>query len=235
MLSLSKCNSPEAAFSLSVCLCIKYIQEAVSTFGFDAYMIVKVVISMHVQIFEIPDVALVTPRRFEDSRGYFVETWSDRLFREKVADVGFVQDNQSLTRHKGTIRGLHYQRPPAAQGKLVRVLQGSILDVAVDVREGSPTFGKHVAVRLDAMDGAQLWVPEGFLHGFCTLEDNTEVAYKVTSYYSAEHDAGIAFDDPALAIDWPVSAADVVLSDKDRHLPKLSEQAVLFTYQTPAL
>lgn len=184
---------------------------------------------MLVETFAIRDVALVTPKRFEDARGYFAETWSDRLFREKVADVSFVQDNQSLSRHKGTIRGLHYQRPPAAQGKLVRVLRGSILDVAVDVRKGSPTFGQHVAVRLDAQTGAQLWVPEGFLHGFCTLEDDTEVAYKVTNYYSAEHDAGIAFDDPMLAIDWTVSAADAVLSDKDRKLPRLAEDIALFS------
>lgn len=189
---------------------------------------------MHIQTFEVPDVMLVTPRRFEDPRGFFVETWSDRIFREKVADVGFVQDNQSLTRNKGTIRGLHYQRPPAAQGKLVRVLRGAILDVAVDVRHGSPTFGKHVAVRLDAQNGAQLWVPEGFLHGFCTLEDDTEVAYKVTDYYSAEHDTGVAFDDPALAIAWPVNAAEAILSDKDRGLLRLDEQPTLFTYVTNA-
>jgi dTDP-4-dehydrorhamnose 3,5-epimerase len=184
-----------------------------------------------VKTFDISGLALVVPRRFEDARGHFAETWSDRRFREAVADAGFVQDNQSLTRRKGTVRGLHYQRPPAGQGKLVRVLAGAILDVAVDVRAGSPTFGRHAAVRLDAREGAQFWVPEGFLHGFCTLEDDTAVAYKVTSYYSPEHDAGVAFDDPQLGIDWPVTAAEAVLSDKDRSLPRFADMPAAFMWQ----
>lgn len=185
---------------------------------------------MIVRTFDIRDVALVIPDRFGDARGHFSETWSDRRFREQVADVGFVQDNQSLSRRKGTVRGLHFQRPPAGQGKLVRVLEGAILDVAVDVRAGSPTYGRHVAARLDAAEGAQLWVPEGFLHGFCTLEDDTVVAYKVTRYYSAEHDAGVAFDDPDIAIDWPVTAAEAILSDKDRNLPRLADLPAPFAW-----
>lgn len=186
---------------------------------------------MDVLRFEVRDVALITPRRFSDDRGFFCETWSDRLFREKVADFGFVQDNHSLSRTKGTLRGLHFQRPPAEQGKLVRVLRGSVLDVAVDIRTGSPTFGQHVAVELSVENNAQLWVPPGFLHAFCTLEDDTEVAYKVTGYYSGEHDAGVAWDDPDLGIEWPVAADDVVLSDKDRKHPRLRDLPPIFTYE----
>ncbi len=186
---------------------------------------------MDVRSFDVPDVKLVTPKRFGDHRGFFSETWSDRLFRREVADVGFVQDNHSLSARKGTVRGLHYQRPPTAQGKLVRVTRGAVLDVAVDARHDSPAFGRHVAVRLDAETGAQLWIPPGFLHGFCTLEENCEVQYKVTDYYSAADDGGVAWDDPDLAIEWPVSASEAVLSDKDRQHPRLKDLPVLFTLQ----
>jgi dTDP-4-dehydrorhamnose 3,5-epimerase len=187
---------------------------------------------MDINKFEIPDLKVIIPRRFGDVRGYFSETWSDRLFRVEVANVTFVQDNQSMSAKKGTLRGLHFQKPPAAQGKLVRVTRGSVLDVAVDIRKGSPTYGLHVAVKLDADVGAQLWVPPGFLHGFCTLEDETEVAYKATSYYSPSHDAGVLWNDPDLAIDWPVDSASVVLSEKDHQLPRFRDLPDLFTYQS---
>jgi dTDP-4-dehydrorhamnose 3,5-epimerase len=130
---------------------------------------------MTIRELEIPAVKLIVPKRFSDARGYFSEIWSERLFREEIANVTFVQDNQSMSMKKGTLRGLHFQKPPHAQGKLVRVLRGSIYDAAVDIRRGSPTYGNYVAVKLDAVEGAQLWVPPGFLHGFCTLEDETEV------------------------------------------------------------
>lgn len=177
---------------------------------------------MKVTTFDLQGVALVTPIRFGDSRGYFMEAFKDGWFRENIADVGFVQDNQSLSAQKGTIRGLHYQAAPMGQGKLVRCLKGAIFDVAVDVRPGSKTFGKWVAATLTAENAEQLWVPEGFLHGFCTLSDNTEVLYKVTNPYSPAHDRGIAFDDPDLNVAWPVAPGEAILSDKDKTLPRLS-------------
>jgi dTDP-4-dehydrorhamnose 3,5-epimerase len=186
---------------------------------------------MDVRAFEIPDVKLLIPKRFTDVRGYFSETWNDRLFRREIANVAFVQDNQSITAKKGTLRGLHFQKPPFAQGKLVRVVRGSILDIAVDIRKGSPTYRQHVVATLNALEGAQLWVPPGFLHGFCTLEDTTEVFYKVTSYYSADHDAGVVWNDPSLGINWPVDGATAVLSEKDQRLPQLYELPDFFAYE----
>jgi dTDP-4-dehydrorhamnose 3,5-epimerase len=186
---------------------------------------------MEIATFEIPDLKLIVPKRFGDVRGYFSETWSDRLFRAEVADVIFLQDNQSMSAKHGTLRGLHFQKPPFAQGKLVRVTRGSVLDVAVDIRKGSPAYGRHLAVKLDTVVGAQLWVPPGFLHGFCTLEDETEVTYKATSYYSPAHDAGVLWNDADLAIDWPVDPAAMVLSEKDYRLPRLRDLPDLFTYQ----
>lgn len=188
-------------------------------------------ISMDTGRLEIPDVKLIVPKRFGDVRGYFSETWSDSQFRETVANVTFVQDNQSMSAKKGTLRGLHFQKPPFAQGKLVRVLRGSLLDVAVDIRKGSPTYGQHVAARLDSMVGAQLWVPPGFLHGFCTLEDETEVFYKATAYYSPGHDAGVLWSDQDLAINWSVDSASAILSEKDRRLPRLRDLPDLFVYE----
>jgi dTDP-4-dehydrorhamnose 3,5-epimerase len=186
---------------------------------------------MEIREFEISGVKLVVPKKFGDARGYFQETWSERLFQERVENVSFVQDNYSFSTTRGTLRGLHFQTPPFAQGKLVRVLTGSIFDVAVDIRRGSPTFGQHVAVTLNAIDGAQLWVPAGFLHGFCTLEDSTSVFYKVTSYYSSPHDAGVIWNDPDLHIPWPVSQDSAVLSEKDQRLPHLSDLQNCFDYQ----
>jgi dTDP-4-dehydrorhamnose 3,5-epimerase len=181
--------------------------------------------------FELPGPKLFVPRRFIDARGFFSEIWIDRWFREEIADVAFVQENQSMSTRKGTLRGLHVQKPPAVQGKLVRVIKGSVFDVAVDIRKGSPFYGQHVAVRLDAAEGAQLWVPPGFLHGFCTLEDQTEVYYKATSYYSPSHDAGVLWNDEDLGINWPLAPDSLVLSDKDQRLPRLRDLPDLFACQ----
>jgi dTDP-4-dehydrorhamnose 3,5-epimerase len=191
---------------------------------------------MNAREFDVPGVKLILPKRFSDARGYFCETWSDRIFRQEIANVAFVQDNQSVSAKKvsakkGTLRGLHFQKRPFAQGKLVRAVHGSILDIAVDIRRGSPTYRQHVATKLDAVKGAQLWVPSGFLHGFCTLEDDTEVFYKVTSYYSAKHDAGVLWNDPDLRISWPVDIETVILSEKDQRLPRLCEMPDFFEYK----
>lgn len=171
----------------------------------------------------LPDVKIVKPKRFGDGRGFFSEVYNKRAFAESGIDFDFVQDNHSLSAKVGTVRGLHFQTIPFAQDKLVRVTRGRILDVAVDLRRKSPTFGRHVAVELSAENWMQLLVPVGFAHGFCTLEDNTEVIYKVTGYYSGAHDKGLAWDDPAIGIHWPVSPDQATLSEKDRHLPRLSE------------
>jgi dTDP-4-dehydrorhamnose 3,5-epimerase len=186
---------------------------------------------MEIREFDIPGVKLIVPKKFGDARGHFQETWSERLFQERVENVCFVQDNQSVSLKRGTLRGLHFQKPPHAQGKLVRVLRGAVLDVAVDIRRGSPTFGRHVAVTLNAVEEAQLWVPIGFLHGFCTLEDGTAGFYKVTSYYSSAHDAGVIWNDADLNISWPVTPDSVILSDKDQRLPRLTELENTFKYQ----
>jgi dTDP-4-dehydrorhamnose 3,5-epimerase len=186
---------------------------------------------MNIGEFDIPGLKLIIPKRFSDIRGSFQETWSDTSFREKIGDVTFVQDNQSNSIKKGTVRGLHFQKPPYAQGKLVRVLRGSILDVSVDMRNGSPTYRRHIAVKLDAEGGAQMWVPPGFLHGFCTLEDQTEVFYKVTSYYSPSHDAGVLWNDQDLGINWPVDADSAVLSDKDKCLPRIGDLPAYFQFK----
>lgn len=163
----------------------------------------------------IPAVKRLTPRRFGDARGFFSEVWNARRMAEAGLDIAFVQDNHSYSAEAGTVRGLHYQRPPHAQGKLVRVARGRILDVAVDVRKGSPTYGRWVAEELSAENGAQLWVPRGFLHGFVTLEPHTEVLYKVDDHYAADCDGAVRFDDPDLAIDWGIDPAAAVLSAKD--------------------
>ncbi len=171
----------------------------------------------------IPDVKLITPRRFTDSRGWFAETWS-----AKSLAVAFCQDNQSLSIHAGTIRGLHFQTPPHAQAKLVSVLAGRIFDVAVDLRRSSPTFGQHAAFELDADSGRQLFVPKGFAHGFCTLEPNTLVQYKVDAPYAPDADGGIYWADESLGITWPVDPANAHLSAKDAALPRLKDIAVAF-------
>jgi dTDP-4-dehydrorhamnose 3,5-epimerase len=176
----------------------------------------------------IPDVKLVTPQRFGDHRGFFCESYNRQRFADAGIMTDFVQDNHSQSVAVGTVRGLHFQSPPFAQAKLIRVVRGRIFDVAVDIRRSSPTYGRHVAVELSADNGHQLLVPIGFAHGFCTLEPNTEIAYKVSAYYSAAHDHGLAFDDPELAIAWPVPSAKAILSDKDRRNPRLADLPVYF-------
>jgi len=177
---------------------------------------------MQFKTLAIPGPVLVQPRIIGDERGVFMEAFKDGWFREHVADVTFVQDNQSLSAQAGTIRGLHYQTEPFAQGKLVRCLKGAIFDVAVDIRPESPHFGEWIGETLTAAGGGQLWVPAGFAHGFCTLEPDTEVFYKVTNPYSAPNDAGIAFDDPDIGIEWPMDIATAILSAKDKNQPSLA-------------
>jgi len=175
------------------------------------------------EISQIAGLILVEPKKFGDHRGFFSETYN----RERMAALGFsaefIQDNHALSGEAGTLRGVHYQSPPFAQDKLVRVVRGRILDVAVDIRRGSPSFGRHCAIELSADNGLQLWVPVGFAHGFCTLEPDCEVVYMVTDYYSKDDDLGLAFDDPALAIEWPCDPAAATLSEKDRRQPRLAE------------
>ncbi len=178
----------------------------------------------------IPDVILIEPAVHGDERGYFVETFrQDKLEAFVGYPVRFCQDNESKS-SKGVLRGLHYQLHPAAQTKLARVIQGRVLDVAVDIRKNSPTFGQHVAVELSSENKKQLFVPRGFAHGFVVLEDDTVFAYKVDNYYSPENDRGIAFDDANLAIDWLLSYEELKLSDKDTKQPKLTEANDLFEY-----
>jgi dTDP-4-dehydrorhamnose 3,5-epimerase len=177
---------------------------------------------MDVVSLEIDAVKLIRPRRHQDIRGHFVETWNRKTFAESGIDTDFVQDNCSFSRRSGTIRGLHFQTFPVAQAKLVRVVRGAAFDVAVDLRSASPTFGRHVAARLTAEGGEQMLIPVGFAHGFCTLEPDTEVAYKVSEFHSPEHDAGVCWDDPEIGIEWPLSGQEPVLSDRDRMLPRLS-------------
>lgn len=171
----------------------------------------------------IPDVKVITPHRIGDHRGFFSETYNKQRFAEAGIAIDFVQDNHSMSAAVGTVRGLHFQSAPFAQDKLIRVVRGRILDVAVDIRRSSPTYRKHVAVELSAENGCQLLVPIGFAHGFCTLEPNTEIQYKVSNYYSAANDHGVLWNDPVLAIAWPVGTQQAMLSDKDRRQPVLAE------------
>lgn len=173
----------------------------------------------------LPGPLLVVPRRFRDARGWLIETWSERDFRALGVAERFVQDNHSRSEAAGTVRGLHFQVPPRAQAKLVRVLRGAVLDVAVDLRPGSPARGRHVAVALSASDARQLYIPAGFAHGFCTLEPGTEIAYKCSDYYDAGLERGLAWDDPDLGLPWPVDPGRAVLSDKDRRQPRLRDLA----------
>jgi dTDP-4-dehydrorhamnose 3,5-epimerase len=176
----------------------------------------------------IPEVLLIEPARFEDARGFFSEVWKRSALAAQGLDVDFVQDNHSLSREVGVLRGLHFQRPPCAQGKLVRVVHGRIWDVVVDLREASPTYGRHVAMELSAANWQQLWVPRGFAHGFLTLEPDTEVLYKVDAEYDRASDGGIAWNDPALGIEWPLPPGGPILSEKDRAAPRLAEVAPVF-------
>jgi dTDP-4-dehydrorhamnose 3,5-epimerase len=178
----------------------------------------------------IPDVKEIRPVRHRDPRGFFSEIFREDVLRRHGIDVAFVQENLSLSADRGIVRGLHFQVPPEGQAKLVRVGTGSIFDVAVDIRVGSPGYGRHVAIVLSAAEGNQLFVPEGFAHGFCTLEPNTEVIYKVNRHYSAEHDRGLAWNDPELGIAWPVTGENALLSERDRRQPVLRELPAHFRY-----
>lgn len=177
----------------------------------------------------IPGLVIVTPKVFADSRGYFFEVYNQKPFVQGGIDAHFVQDNQSRSVH-GVIRGLHFQRNPHAQAKLVRVLQGAILDVAVDIREGSPTFGQHFSIELSDVNNKQLFIPGGFAHGFSVLSQTAVVSYKCDAYYHKESEGGIRFDDPELGIDWKVDATKAIVSEKDLLLPGLSEVVSNFTY-----
>lgn len=177
---------------------------------------------------ELAGLKLITPKKFGDGRGFFCETHNAQTWKKAGLDYNFIQDNHSLSRDVGTLRGLHFQSPPFAQDKLVRVLRGRILDIAVDLRRSSPTFKKYVAVELSYENWRQLFIPIGFAHGFVTLEPDTEVLYKVTNFYAPAHDLGVAWDDPELNIDWPVNKSTVTLSQKDQKLPRLCEIGDLF-------
>jgi dTDP-4-dehydrorhamnose 3,5-epimerase len=178
---------------------------------------------MKVHTYEIEGVLLIEPRRFHDARGFFSETYNADDLAVHGVNTSFVRDNVSLSTARGTVRGLHFQSPPLAQARLIRVARGAIFDVAVDIRAGSPTFGKHVGVELSAENALQLFVPAGFAHGFVTLRPLTEIAYKVSAPYSSEHDRGILWSDPRLRIAWPVDEHEAVLSAKDAALPLLGE------------
>jgi dTDP-4-dehydrorhamnose 3,5-epimerase len=185
---------------------------------------------MEIRSFEIAGVKLMVPRHIGDERGYFAETFRNDIFNQHCGDLTFVQDNESLSARAGTLRGLHFQSLPHAQGKLVRCTAGALFDVAVDIRRGSATYGSWVGETLTPTNGHQLWVPPGFAHGFCTLLPDTVIAYKVTDYYNAGCDKGMAWDDPTLGIAWPEAAAPETLSSKDRNQPSLSELPAYFTW-----
>lgn len=210
---------PWIALSVRRRLCLHIIARSAARRG---YFLANVTITAS----PIPAVKIIQPRKFEDDRGHFIETYSFDAFAAAGLDVQFVQDNQSLSKFAGTVRGLHYQLPPFAQDKLVRVISGRVWDVAVDIRSGSPTFREWFGIELSEENQTQLLVPKGFAHGFITLTPNTQVAYKVSAPYSAAHDAGIRWDDPDLAVKWPVPLGEPVLSVKDRSQPALTGAAI---------
>jgi dTDP-4-dehydrorhamnose 3,5-epimerase len=185
---------------------------------------------MKIERLQIKDLLLLTPSRHVDPRGFFSETFRGDTFATDDVKAIFVQDNHAYSSQKGVLRGLHFQIPPHEQGKLVRCSRGAILDVAVDIRRGSPSYGRHVAAELSAANWKQLWIPPGFAHGYVTLENDCEVIYKVTDYYAPDCDRGIAWDDPALAIDWRIPAGDLLLSDKDRKHPRLADMPFSFQF-----
>jgi dTDP-4-dehydrorhamnose 3,5-epimerase len=193
--------------------------------------ILEEMLMLEVRFLAIPDVKLIRTKRVSDGRGYFSETYRRSAFADHGILCDFLQDSESCSDRVGTVRGLHFQRPPFAQTKLIRVLSGAIFDVAVDLRPRSPTFGKHVAIELDSESGEQLLVPSGFAHGFCTLQPRTVVFYKVDQVYAPSHDGGVYWADPALAIDWPITASKAHLSEKDCvvwKLPTVGQLAPVF-------
>lgn len=185
---------------------------------------------MQVQSTVIPDVKLIRPDRHRDPRGWFIESWNRRTFAAAGITAEFVQDNLAGSTAVGTVRGLHYQIAPHAQGKLIRVAKGALFDVAVDIRRGSPSFGQHVATTLTAESGEQLWVPAGFAHGYCTLTPDCEVAYRVTDFYAPECERGLRWDDPALGIAWPVAPSQAVVHPRDSAWPTLASLVDLFEH-----
>lgn len=186
---------------------------------------------MEFRTFEIEGPIEVVPRKIEDERGYFSEIFRLAPFAERAGAVEFVQDNQSLSARTGTVRGIHFQSNPAAQGKLVRCLAGEVLDVAVDLRRDSATYGQWLSVVLTPEENNQLWIPVGFGHAFCTLQPNSVISYRVTSYYSPEHDKGVAWDDPDIGIDWPDLVDPETLSAKDRTQPSLTDLPAYFSME----
>ena len=178
----------------------------------------------------IDDIKILVPKRFRDDRGFFSETYNKRDFAEAGIELDFVQDNHSFSTQTGTVRGLHYQSPPYAQAKLVRAVRGAAFDVVVDIRKGSPTFGHWVGATISAENWHQILVPVGFAHGFSTLEPNTEIVYKASNFYSPEHDLGIFWNDPALAIDWPIGNDQAVLSERDQRQPALGQIQTPFVF-----
>jgi len=186
---------------------------------------------MEFRSFDVEGPLEIIPRKIEDERGYFSEVFRANDFSVRAGDIEFIQDNQSLSVKTGTVRGIHFQSPPAAQGKLVRCLAGKLFDVAVDLRAGSPTRGHWLSVILSPDENNQLWVPAGFGHAFCTLEPNSVISYRVTDYYSPENDKGVAWDDPQIGIDWPDVADPETLSAKDRSQPSLADLPAYFVME----
>jgi dTDP-4-dehydrorhamnose 3,5-epimerase len=178
---------------------------------------------MKIETFDIAGPLLIVPEKHPDARGFFAEVYRKDVLRDEIGPNEFVQDNHSLSAKSGTVRGLHFQAAPTPQAKLVRVVHGAIMDVAVDIRQSSPTYGRHIATTLSAENFAQLYVPVGFAHGFCTLEPDTEVLYKVSGYYDPATEKGLLWNDPALKIAWPVGPTGVTISDKDRNYPPLAQ------------
>jgi dTDP-4-dehydrorhamnose 3,5-epimerase len=186
---------------------------------------------MHTGLVVAPDLPrIIAPKRHSDVRGWFSETFHEQRLHDLGIPCRFVQDNQSSSRSAGTLRGLHFQIPPHGQAKLIMVLRGRILDVAIDVRRGSPTYGRYASVEISAECGCQVYIPMGFAHGFLTLTDDVLVMYKVSDYYAPAYDSGIRWDDPDIAIPWPMSASDLIVSEKDRRLPYLTEFKSPFPY-----
>ncbi|KJS28177.1 MAG: dTDP-4-dehydrorhamnose 3,5-epimerase [Hyphomonadaceae bacterium BRH_c29] len=177
------------------------------------------------------DVLLIRPRRIQDIRGYFSETYRESELAAYGVPTRWVQENQSFSARRGTLRGMHFQKPPHAQAKLVRCITGTVLDVVVDLRPGSPAYGKHGSVQLSGENGLQIYVPAGFAHGFCTLTDDCRLLYKTSDYYAPAYDAGVAFDDSALGIEWPFSTGELVVSERDRNLPPLADLAGVFALE----
>ncbi len=178
---------------------------------------------------EIDGVVIIEPRLFKDDRGYFFESYSEKDFNAQVREIKFVQDNESKSSY-GVLRGLHFQKPPYAQSKLVRVIKGAVLDVAVDIRKGSPTFGKHVAVELTEDNHRQFFIPRGFAHGFSVLTPEVIFQYKCDNFYAPQSEGALAWDDPDLGIDWRIPSDKIILSEKDRHHPRLKDAEWLFDY-----